>query len=95
MKKAVRKVADTLRKLNPLFGSADLANAIEESKLFNGIVYDDGNGSKLVLNSDNSWTCNIGYARLTFDKDGQLVHIEPKEYVDEVLNLCNIIWFVG
>jgi len=50
MKKVVRKVADTLRKLSSLFGSAgDLANVIEEFGLFNGIVYDDGNGDVIII----------------------------------------------
>jgi len=107
MKKVVRKVADTLRKLSPLFGSAgDLANVIEEYGLFNGIVYDDGNGWEYdvcvlpnpfsyavqgwncprlaaVLNSDNSWTCSIGYGIhciwLTFDEDGDVINISPDD----------------
>ena len=40
MKKVVRKVADTLRKLSSLFGSArDLAEAVEEFGLFTGKAF--------------------------------------------------------
>ena len=62
----------------------------------------------VAMNIDKNWFCCLGYEDtrliLGFREDGELVHVEPdlhpsecwEEYedaVDEVLNLCNIIWF--
>ena len=60
----------------------------------------------VCLTIDKNWYCCLGYEDtrliLGFRKeDGSLVHVEPDELeeesyedaVDEVLNLCNIIWF--
>jgi hypothetical protein len=63
--------------------------------------------SFVSLTKDGTWYCCLGYEDrliLGFREDGELVHVEPdlhpsecwEEYedaVDEVLNLCNIIWF--
>jgi len=51
--KRQRKVADTLRKLSPLFGSArDLAEAVEEFGLFNGKAFCKNEGWGLDYTAD-------------------------------------------
>ena len=59
----------------------------------------------VCLTIDKNWYCCLGYEDtrliLGFREDGELVHVEPddleeesyEDAVDEVLNLCNIIWF--